>query len=228
MQIPRRQRVLLTLYSLAVLWMTGCAEMELPSWVPFQGPASDTLAGVVPPWQRMAEYRKLAEAEGKVPASEKVRISEQLASTIATEQDPLIRSEIIRTLGVYPSPAADAVLKAAMSDADAHVRLAASEAWGKRGGEQAIALLAEAVHGDVDSDVRLAAAKALGDTGDKGAVKPLGDALNSDDPAMQYAAVLSLKKVTGESYGDVGSWQQYVRGETPPTPTLAERFQQMF
>ena len=39
------QRIFLLLCGLAALTVAGCADMELPSWVPFQGPASDKIAG---------------------------------------------------------------------------------------------------------------------------------------------------------------------------------------
>jgi HEAT repeat protein len=202
----------------------------LPSWVPFQGPASDVLPDVVPPSKRIAEYKRLAAESDKVGQEERTRVSEQLSATIRTEKDPLIRTEIVRALGVYPSPSADAILKAAVTDAEPQVRIAACEAWAKRRDDQAVQLLSAAMSGDVDSDVRLAAAKALGETRNPAAVKPLGEALNSDDPAMQYSAVLSLKKVTGKDFdNDVSRWQQFVRGETPaPPPTLAERMRRLF
>ncbi|MCX7010059.1 MAG: HEAT repeat domain-containing protein, partial [Kiritimatiellaeota bacterium] len=85
--------------------------------------------------------------------------------------------EIIRALGRYPGPAADAILKAALGDADTHVRVIACEAWGKRGDAQAAKLLSEALRSDVDADVRLAAAKALGESkNNQEAVAALGEA----------------------------------------------------
>jgi len=123
-----------------------------------------------------------------------------LVASIRTEKDPLIRVEILRALGRYPSPAADVILKAALSDADIHVRVAACEAWGKRGDAAAVQLLSDALRGDVDADVRLAAAKALGESKNAAAVPPLGEALADSDPAMQYRAVLSLKQVTGRTW----------------------------
>jgi HEAT repeat protein len=151
-------------------------------------------------------------------------------ASIKTEKDPLIRVEIIRALGRYPGPDADAVLKAALSDADTHVRVAGCEAWGKRGDSQAVKLLAEALRGDVDADVRLAAARALGETKNREAVASLGEALNDSDPAMQYRAVLSLRQVTGKNLGnDVNRWQQYVKGDLPESsPSLTERMRRMF
>ena len=208
------RRVLLMLCGLASLAAAGCADMELPSWVPFQGPASDKMAGVVPPRERIEKLKKLSEAAATATPEQRQQVSEQLAASIRTEKDPLIRLEIIRTLGRYPGPAADAILKAALNDSDVHVRVVACEAWGKRNDAQAVSLLAEALRSDVDADVRLAAAKALGETKNPAAVAPLGEALSDSDPAMQYRAVLSLKQATGKDLGDsVQRWQQYVKGE---------------
>ena len=50
------------LCGLAAVTAAGCAELDfLPSWVPFQGPASDQLPGVVTPAERIAELQKLSE-----------------------------------------------------------------------------------------------------------------------------------------------------------------------
>jgi HEAT repeat protein len=225
------RRVLIVLCGLVAVTATGCADLDIfPSWMPFQGPVSDKLPGVVTPAERITELRKLSEKAGSSSAEEKQRVSQQLAAAIRTEKDPLIRIEIIRTLGRYPSPAADLILKAALSDGDTHVRVTACEAWGRRADAAAVKLLAEALRSDVDSDVRLAAAKALGESKNKDAVAPLGDALNDTDPAMQYRAVLSLQQATGKDLGgDVVRWQKYVKGEmAEPTPSLAEQIHRWF
>ena len=96
----------------------------------------------------------------------------------------------------------------------------------RHGDAQAVKLLSEALRSDVDADVRLAAAKALGETKNPAAVAALGEALTDADPAMQYRAVLSLKKVTGKDLGnDVDRWQQYVKGEQPePTPVAGRAY----
>jgi len=216
---------------LVAVTAAGCADLDIfPSWMPFQAPASDTLPGVKTPAERITELRKLSDASVSATAEEKQRLSQQLVASIRTEKDPLIRVEIIRALGRYPGPEADAVLKAALGDADTNVRIAACEAWGKQGDSQAVKLLSEALRGDVDADVRLAAAKALGETKNRDAVAALGEALADADPAMQYRAVLSLEQVTGKDLGnDVSRWQQYVKGELPePSPSLAERIRRLF
>ena len=127
---------------------------------------------------------------------------------------------------------ADTVIEAASEDDSADVRMTACEVLGRRGGPQAIRLLSKTVASDINADVRLAATRALGETGDPAAVAGLGVALEDGDPAMQYRAVLALKKVSKEDFGrDVGLWRQYVRGENPapPQPTsLAERIRNLF
>jgi HEAT repeat protein len=230
MQLIRRQRLLLTLGSLAALVLTGCAELDLPAWVPFQGPATDTLAGVVTPAQRKEQLKKLAADAPKASPEQRQALSEQIAASIRTEQDPLIRIEILHALGAYPGPSADAVLKAAMTDHDANVRIAACEAWGQRGDDQAVEVLSTALSSDADANVRMTAAKALGATRNPSAMKPLGEALNDSDPAMQYMAVLALKQATGKDFGNnVEHWQQYVKdGTPPPPPSLTERLQRLF
>ena len=225
------QRILVLLFGLAAVAAAGCADLDiLPYWVPFQGPISDKLPGVPTPAERIVELRSLSERAAKSGPEEKQRIAQELVDSIRTEKDPLIRTEIIRTLGSYSGSASDAVLKASLGDTDSKVRIAACEAWAKRGDAQAVALLAEVLQSDVDSDVRLAAARSLGETKNSEAVAALGEALNDSNPAMQYRAVLSLSKVTGKNLGnDVNRWQQYVKGELPePTPSLAEQIRSLF
>jgi len=224
-----RQIWTLALGILALL-LPGCADM--PAWVPFQGARSDDLPGVVTPAAKIAQLKNLSSEAAKSDQDSRHRVVGQLVTAIRSETDSLIRAEIIRTLGDYPDPAADPVLKAAIDDPDADVRIAACEAWGKRGNAQAAELLVPILSSDVSQDVRLAAARALGKIKDPQAVAALGEALTDSDPAMQYRAVLSLKEVTGQDLGNnVDRWREYVK-EGHPLPahptSMAERFKKMF
>jgi len=216
------------------LWIAtacGCADMDiLPYWFPFQGPPSDRVEGVKPPAERITEVQKLSEKAAQADPREKQRISRRLAASIQSEKDPLVRVAIIRALGDYPGPEAEAILKAALADSDVFVRKAACESWGRIGNAQAVTLLSDTLRGDVDPDVRLAAAKALGQSKNPAAATALGEALSDADPAMQYRAALSLDQVTGKNFGgSVTRWQRHLRGEPPEPPaSLAERFRQMF
>jgi HEAT repeat protein len=225
-----KRRIVLVALGLLTIVPTGCADM--PAWVPFQGPRSDVLPGVVTPAEKISQLRKLSDDAGKSDQPTKHKVVEQLVTSIRTETDPLIRVEIIRTLGNYPDPAADQVLTSALSDPDSDVRITACDSWGKRGDVQAAALLTPLLASDVNRDVRLAAARALGKVKNQQAIDALGDVLTDSDPAMQYRAVLSLREITGQDLGsNVDHWRQYVKdGQAKPAQpaSMADRFKRMF
>ena len=218
------------LLGIFALLLPGCA--EIPSWVPFQGQKSDSLPGVITPAQKISQLKKLTAKAAESDLQTKHLVARQLVGAIRTEADPLIRAEIIRTLGEYPDPCAEGILKAALSDPDSDVRIAACDALSKHGDAQAAELLASVLSGDVNQDVRLAAARALGKTKQQRAIVALGEALVDSDPAMQYRAVLSLKEITGQDLGNnVDRWRQYVQQEhpLPEKPTsLAEKAKKLF
>jgi HEAT repeat protein len=213
------------------VFLPGCA--DLPTWVPFNGPVSDEIPGLVTPARKIKQLRRLAQAGPESTPQEQQATVEHLTQMIRYEGDPLVRAEIIRTAGEYPIPQAAPLLKAALQDPDADARVAACDAWGKRGDDpQAADLLAGVLRSDKDHDVRLAAARALGSTRTPQAVAALGEALAETDPAMQYRAMMSLKQVTGEDLGNnVDRWQQYVKeGHAQPAKPswLAEQKKKLF
>jgi HEAT repeat protein len=228
--VTTNNRILLPALGLLILILSGCADM--PAWVPFQGPRSDNLPGVVTPAEKITQLRKLSDDAAKSDAQTKHKVVEQLVTSIRTENDPLIRAEIIHTLGNYPDPDADSVLKLALNDPDADVRITACESLGKRGDAQAASLLAPLLGSDANRDVRLAAARALGKVKNQQAIDALGDALTDADPTMQYRAVLSLKEITGQDLGsNVDRWRQYVKdGQAKPAQhiSVADRFKKLF
>lgn len=194
----------------------GCSGVDRYSWrMPWEK-EPESIAGLTPPHQRMAELRALAQRGRSTDPAEQQRVSSELAEELAQQDDPLIRVQIVRTLGDYSTEEAAAVLRSAMEDSSADVRRVACEAWAKRGGAEAVELLSQRLSSDTNDNVRLAAARALGETEDPAAVAGLGPALDDQDPALQYRAILSLRKVSGKDFGnDVGRWRQYVQGEMP-------------
>ncbi|MCC6124123.1 MAG: HEAT repeat domain-containing protein [Pirellulales bacterium] len=217
-----------------LLFLSGCAEM--PSWIPFQGQTTDTLPGVVTPAQKIAQLKKLRLEAPENNAEFKRQAVAYLTKSIAAEPDPLIRSEIIKTLAEYPLPEAEPVLRAALEypkpDPDAEVRIAACDAWGKRPGPAAAEVLAEVLKNDGELDVRLAAARGLGQTKEQRAIAALGDVLADSDPAMQRRAVLSLQNITEQDLGNnVERWQKFVKEENPRPAqpvSIAEKIKKMF
>ncbi len=175
------------------------------------------------------DYEKYA---AKGSDKEKEQVASRLATDIEHEQDPLVRVQIIRTLGTIPNETATGVLRSGMKDPDPDVRKSVCEAWGKRlsksktPDEAGTRLLAETLAGDTNIDVRLAAADALGRAkNNPQAIGALALASKDGDPAMQYRCVASLKQVSGKDFGnDVDKWQQWAStvAPTPGTgPTLA-------
>jgi HEAT repeat protein len=225
------QRPLALLLGLSVLLAAGCAgSRDQFSFWPQEkkkGPP-----GVVSPTDQLAMLHELARKSESRTAQQKQQVSALLVSMYGKETDPLLRAEIVRTMRKFPSPEAISVAQGAIKDSDADVRVAACEALGHMGGQDAVIRLSEALRGDVDADVRMAAARALGGTRDPASVAALGTALDDKDPAMQYRAMAALKNVSGKDLGnDVRAWQQYVKGETPQSqaPTsIAERLRHMF
>jgi hypothetical protein len=183
------------------------------------------------------ERIRLIQEEGKNAAkggaAEKEKVAAHLAEEIRTEQDPLVRIQIIRTLATIPKETAAAVLNGGMKDPDPDVRVAVCDGLGARlaamqrlsnGGsaepreaDLAARLLAEALTSETNDDVRLAAARSLGKVkNDPRAVGALGIALKDTNPALQFRAVASLKESSNKDFGnDIEKWQQYVDSVAP-------------
>jgi HEAT repeat protein len=206
------RNVLNTALIVALLSFVGCARNAIDSRSAFRLPwqnAPEQVPGVKAPKERISELKEMA----KSPLS--AEQGEKLAAEIQHEQDPLVRMHIVRTLAKIPGPTSAKVLHAGLDDPEESVRIACCEAWGERGGPEAVEELSTVLQAESSIDVRMAAARALGTTKNGAAVKPLGEVLADSDPAMQRRAIESLKGVSGKDYGyDVQAWRQYAAGET--------------
>ncbi len=195
------------------------------------GNKSDTVPGLTSPPERLAAIRTAVKEASSGGADEQERVSRELAAALADEKDPLIRLEIVRGVGGLQSPTVAWILRAALKDTDLDVRVAACKAWGRQRGAEAASLLSEVALSDIEAEVRLAAVRALGDVGDRGGVTALGKAIDDRDPTMQYCAVESLRKISGQDYGnDLSKWRQYAKGESPAPdkPSIASRVRSIF
>jgi HEAT repeat protein len=183
------------------------------------------------PSERIETLRKLAESADRAEATEKERIAGQLAAAVPGETDPLVRAQLIRTLGHYPGTPTLSTVAAALDDGERDVRIAACESLGRLGGPDATEKLSATIASDADPDVRLAALRAAGELDDPNVVSGIAIALDDPDPALQLRAMRSLEQVTGKQYGnDVQLWRAYAAGEAPTEPdiSVAERLRQLF
>jgi len=206
----------------------GCA---MPSWARLTNKQKHTVPGIVPPHERISQLREQRKRASEMPPQAADQLAAELAPLCAEEDDPMIRSEIVLTLGALRSERARQSLLAAGQDPSSQVRIAVCKAWTSIGDETASSELARILSSDTDKEVRHAAAKGLGEAGGPHAVPALGSALEDRDPAMQYLAMESLKQVSGQDYGhDVRLWKQYVQGQTPvrEEKSLAQQVRDVF
>ena len=218
----------------AVLLLPGCKmptmpDLGLTDWYIYGGSDHkyDKLYGSIPA-NRIAAARQLGENVDRRSQADQERVVMELAQQIRAETDPLVRIAILDTLTKYPVPLAGQVLRAGLRDQAKDVRVACCEAWGRRGGVEAVEALGTALSADTDIDVRLAAARALGEVREPGAVQALAIALDdSQDPALQFRAVQSLRSIGPRDLGnDVDQWRQYAKNPQAPPPegqSLAQR-----
>lgn len=181
---------------------------------------------------RLEELESLRSRARGMSEAEQTQVAVNLARALADDPAPQYRAHAVRTLGELSVPAATEALRAAVADREPRVRIEACAAWGQRGTDEAVSILAEVLRKDTDTDVRLAAARGLENYRTPDVLPALGVALDDSDPALQHRAIRSLKVVTGKDFGNsVPAWQQYVRtGEVRDTevPSLAERLRELF
>lgn len=235
MNLRRASELLRYALCLAVCCAVGCASVDTKpkrKWYdPFglfhtdqEGPKYNVITTA----QRVKMLRELAKKAKSLPPSEQERATDELCQALPKEKDDLVRSEMLRTIALFPSPKAEAMLKAGLRDADQDVRIACCDAWGTRGGSESNRILCELLSSDTDRDVRLAAARALAAVKDPQAVGPLVLALDDPDPAMQFRAMESLKAITGKKFRTVKEWKDYSEQGPPEKTSLADRLKKLF
>ena len=141
--------------------------------------------------------------------------------------NPALRSEVVKTLAVFPVIEAEEGLRLAIEDPAADVRIVACEAWSRRGGTEAVRQLTETLNSDTDTDVRLAATRGLARFRNPEVVQSLATAINANDPALQHAGMQSLQAVTGRDFEhNISAWREFVQGREPrvSAPGIARRY----
>jgi hypothetical protein len=226
-----RRVICLPIFGLFTVGLCGCDE-KLPALNPFYKPPA-VEHGFTTPAQRIRDLKELArKAPETTDPGRREAICGELVQQISKEPDSIMRGEILRTLAAYGGPTADKVLKTAVKDTDADVRVIVCDLWGKRNDDQAANVLAAVLASDSDRDVRMAAARGLGHIHDPAAARALAPTLDDTDPAMRHVAMVSLRDSTGKDFGtnpgdkeQVARWQKYVKtGEEPTQSTWARIF----
>ena len=224
MQHLLRSSFLIASLALAV---TGCT--VTPNMWPFR---DNERTNYPTPAMRTDAIREFAARSNGLDTPEQQEIASQLARQIQVEPDPLVRGAIVETLARFNTPLASQVMIAGLHDADPIVRRKCCHGLGERGDPSAIEPLTRALREDDQMDVRVAATEALGRIPSPEALKALTAALEDRDPALQFAAVQSVKQLSGQDFGgDVRAYLQYAQGENPsiakPPTSVAERLRGM-
>jgi HEAT repeat protein len=228
LRTARMPLILLPLVLLLFGMLPGCA-----SWVPWT--TSDKAARNAELYgptanQRIKSFQEEAKTAAAAGQSRQTEFTQELARKLLDEHDARVRAEIVAVAGEFGTPEAIAICKGALQDPDERVRTRACEVWRKRGGDEAVQLLANRYRTDRELDVRLRALRMLGELEDKSAVPVLAEALEDPDPAVQYRAVAALKQVSGRDLGDdVNKWREWAADPDAKQPwSIAETFRKLF
>ena len=160
--------------------------------------------------RRIAVIADQAAGARAASVAEQERYTKQLVKQLLSEHDGGVRARIVEEAASFQTATADAICRGGGADPDPRVRAAICEIWRRRGGAEAIAILAERARDDMDLGVRLRAIRGLGELGDEQAVATLIGLLEDPDPAVQQRVCLALGQATGLRLGDdPRAWQRW-------------------
>ncbi len=180
--------------------------------------------------QRIKTMQEDAKTARAASQERQIEFTQKLTRNVLEEHDARVRAEIVAVAAGFDTASAIAICKGALQDPDERVRMKACEVWEKRGGNEAVELLANRYRTDRELDVRLRALRMLGELQDKTAIPVLAEALEDPDPAVQYRAVSALKQVSGRDLGDdVNTWREWAADPNAKQPwSIAETFRKLF
>jgi HEAT repeat protein len=213
---------------MGLVCLPGCA-----SWTPWRSAQADKDREQYGPTadERITSLAADIKAARGGSAAEQAAFTRRLVTEMLGEHDPRVRCRILDAAAEFDTPEALAICRGALQDPDDRVRMAACSAWGRRGGPEAIELLAARYQSDPDLDVRLRAIRGLGELEDEAAVPVLAKALEDSDPAIQYRAVASLKRCSGRDLGnDVNRWREWAADPEGSSAewSIAEAWRRLF
>ncbi|HWE35952.1 MAG TPA: HEAT repeat domain-containing protein [Isosphaeraceae bacterium] len=134
------------------------------------------------------------------------------------------RAVICRSLGELGRPEAIAALREEVYDTEPVVRTEACRALGKVGRPEDASLLAQVVAADQNPDCRVAAIDGLAElkAPEPRYVDMLVEGLENNDPAIRWASLRALRKITGKDLGDeVAPWRKLIASRKAPEPRPA-------
>jgi hypothetical protein len=180
---------------------------------------------------RYKAYQSLGKAAVYDDAEQRARAARLLVTKLDPRVEPLAsRAVICRTLGEIGDPVARDSLIPPCHDSDPLIRAEAYCSLGKVGKPEDSTVLMQAMTLDRDDHCKAAAAEALGSLkqADPRTEGYLVRALDNDDPRIRYAALRSLRKISGKDFvSKQEPWRAYVlakHGEKiePPTTAIAD------
>jgi len=213
--------LLALLPALLLMLAAGCEGPwgDLSRYDPFAEPdPREKLYGPTPA-QQISRIRRMGDEAAGMTPQQQAQASAELRKRLLAAGDPLIREEIVKTLGNFRTREAALALRLASNDKDRDVKIAAAHAWAQRHDHEAITELTKMLGSSSDVDVRIAAVNGLATFSDQEAVRAMSVALDDDDTAVQRIAMDSLRSTTGRDYGtNVVAWRKFLAGENPPEP----------
>lgn len=195
---------------LPVVLLAGCQSGPLSSWFFAQQDRTTYQT----PRMRMDEALAMGDQANGEDTPDQQQLVVDLARKIQTEPDPLVRESIVKAVAGFRTPLASQVLTAGLQDSAPLVRRRCCTVIGERGDATLATALAETAQNDSDLDVRIEAVRALGGMPSPETNTALIAAMEANDPAIQFAAVQSMKQTTGKDFGgDVRAYLAYAKGE---------------
>jgi len=156
----------------------------------------------------------LAQIDSMSPAEQERWLGE-LDKIMEHDNSAYMRGLAIRAAGRAGVAESISVIEKGLEDDDFKVRMVAASALAGRQEPRAVELLAKTVNSESNKDVRLAAIKSLGTHRGQTVTETLKLALQEPELAYRYAAIASLKDVTGKDLGNESAvWVAMLEGES--------------
>ncbi|MFO0910278.1 MAG: HEAT repeat domain-containing protein [Isosphaeraceae bacterium] len=170
---------------------------------------------------RYLAYSKLASPNCYDTPEQKAQAVQVLVAKLERGREPVAtRAVICHTLGELRDPSSRDVILKMTSDPEPIVRVEACRALGKVGKPEDATVLTRVMTVDTLEDCRIAAIEALGElrAPDDRINRMLVVGLRSDDPAMRYASLNALRKITGTDAGvEPEGWEKLLEPQTSQT-----------